>query len=83
MMNEVNFMKTNNNRKVIGTMTQFIKDLDYFLYYHHEVLTLQELNHRVTDNLITIYSDKKYDRMDNPIDLMQELLNDTRKIVYA
>ncbi len=83
MIHEVNFMGTNNNRKIIGTMTQFIKDIDYFLCYHHKMQTLQELNHRMTDNLVTIFAKKKYDRMDRPIDLMQTLLNETRKKVYA
>ena len=82
MTHEVNFMKTNNNRKVIGTMTQFIKSIEYYLYYHHEMQTLQELNHRMTDNLVTIFSEKRYGRMDRPIDLMQELLSETRKKVY-
>ncbi len=83
MSYEVNFMKTNNNRKVIGTMTQFIKDIDYFLYYHDEVLTLEELNHKVTDNLVTMFSQKRYDHMDSPIDLMQKLLNEIRKEIYT
>jgi hypothetical protein len=74
----INFMRTNNNRKVIGTMTQFIKDMDYFLCYHDQMQTLQELNHRMTNNLVTIFGTKKYD-MDRPIDLMQELLNKTVK----
>ena len=78
----INFLKTNNNRKVIGTMTQFIKDIEYFLYYQDEMQTLQELNHRMTNNLVTIFGTKKYD-MDRPRELMQELIKKATEEVYA
>ncbi len=82
MNQQINFRKTNNNRKVIGTMTQFIKDVEYLLYYHHEIQTIQELNHKMTNNYVTIFGPKKYD-IDSPIELMQELLNKTKRKVYA
>ena len=64
------FCKTNNNRPIIGTMTQFIKDLNYYLCYHHEEMTLPELNNRLTNNLVTAFAKNKND-MHNPLDLMR------------
>ena len=76
-----NFMKTNNNRKIIGTMTQFIKDIEYYLYYHNEQLNLIELNNRMTNNYVGAFKEKKYE-MDSPIELMQKTINEIEK-VYA
>lgn len=71
----INFMKTNNNRKIIGTMTQFIKDIEYYLYCHHEQLNLIELNNRMTNNFVSVFKEKKYE-MDSPIELMQKAINE-------
>lgn len=73
----INFMTTNNNRKIIGTMTQFIKDIEYYLYYHHEQLNLIELNNRMTNNFVSVFKEKKYE-MDNPIELMQKTINEIK-----
>ena len=69
----IQFMKTNNNRKIIGTMTQFLKDLDHILYYSEEPMNLLELNHKFTDYLVSALSDNK-NSYSIPLKLMKELI---------
>lgn len=76
----LNFTTTNNNRPIIGTMTQFIKDLKYLISYHDEELSLVELNNTLTNNYVTALSTKKSE-MQNPIELMKKEISQMKVYV--
>jgi hypothetical protein len=74
---EPNFLRTNNNRKVLGTINEFIYELEYHFhmdyYRNFDQTNVSELNHRLTDNLIGALKPKKFD-YGRPIEEMQKLL---------
>jgi len=69
---EIQFMPTNNNRRILGTMTQFVKDLDWFDF---DETVICEVNHRLTNNWVSALGDKRYD-FDRPIDMMRKYLEE-------
>jgi hypothetical protein len=72
------FLPTNNNRKVLGTMKEFVLDIEYYFHnqYYDELANthLPELNHRLTNNLVGALKEKKSD-FGKPIEEMQMKLN--------
>lgn len=73
-----NFLRTNNNRKVLGTMNEFVYELEYHFhmdYYGNFSRTnIPELNHRLTDNLVGALKPEKF-HYGRPIEEMQKLLD--------
>jgi len=73
------FLTTNNNRKVLGTMKQFVLDLDYYFYYDYNGqisnINVKELNHRLTNNLVGALKPKKSD-FGRPIEEMKKKLEE-------
>ena len=71
------FLQTNNNRKVLGTMNEFVFELEYHFHmdYYGDFnrTNLPELNHRLTDNLVGALSSKKHE-FGRPIEEMKKLL---------
>lgn len=53
---EPNFLQTNNNRKVLGTMNEFVYELEYHFHMDYygdfSQTNTPELNHRLTNNLV-------------------------------
>lgn len=74
---ESNFLRTNNNRKVLGTINEFIYELEYHFHMDYfgnfSQTNVPELNHRLTDNLVGALKPKKSD-FGRPIEEMQKLL---------
>jgi hypothetical protein len=74
---EPNFLRTNNNRKVLGTMNEFVYELEYHFqmdYYGNFAQTnIVELNHRLTDNLVGALKQGQ-SNFGRPIEEMKELL---------
>ncbi|NMM48120.1 DUF6933 domain-containing protein [Marinigracilibium pacificum] len=72
-----NFIRTNNNRKVLGTMNEFIHDIKYL--FHNEYnsnlknIDINELNHNLTNNLVGALKPKQGD-FGKPIEIMNILL---------
>ena len=73
------FLPTNNNRKVLGTMKQFVLDLDYYFYYDYNgqisKINTCELNHRLTNNLVGALKPKQSD-FGRPIEEMKKKLGE-------
>ena len=72
---QFSFTNTNNNRPIIGTMTQFIKDLNYFIFYHPQQMSLPELNNKLTNNWVTALAKNKQG-MHNPVELITRQLTE-------
>jgi hypothetical protein len=75
---EANFLQTNNNRKVLGTINQFIYEIEYHFqmdYYGNLSQTnIPELNHRLTNNLVGALRPKQFE-FGRPTEEMQTLLH--------
>lgn len=71
------FLSTNNNRKVLGTMNDFVYQVEYHFYEDYSGdftnTNICELNHRLTNNLVGALKPKKFD-YGRPIEEMKKLL---------
>ncbi len=74
---EPKFLRTNNNRKVLGTMNDFVYQIEYLFHMDYygkfEATNVPELNHQLTNNLVGALKPKQYD-FGVPIEEMQKLL---------
>ena len=74
---EPNFLRTNNNRKVLGTMNEFVYELKYHfqLDYNGDFAqtNIPELNHRLTNNLVGALKPGQ-SNFGRPIEEMKHLL---------
>jgi hypothetical protein len=72
-----NFLRTNNNRKVLGTMNEFVQDISYLFHNQYnsnlEKININELNHHLTNNLVGALKPKQGD-FGKPIEEMKTLL---------
>lgn len=74
---EANFLRTNNNRKALGTMNEFVYQLNYHFHTDYNGsfghTNLPELNNRLTNNFVGALKPKQFE-YGNPIEEMQKLL---------
>lgn len=73
----VQFLPTNNNRKVLGTMTDFLREIEYVFHdkYNGQLsnVNVNELNHSYTDFLVGALSPKQ-GHYGKPIEEMRKKL---------
>ena len=73
------FLRTNNNRKVLGTMNEFVYETEFHIYDSYEgqlqLVNLPELNGKLTNNLVGALKPKKFD-YGRPIEEMRTKLNE-------
>ncbi|MEL7147910.1 MAG: hypothetical protein AAFO69_16170 [Bacteroidota bacterium] len=73
------FLPTNNNRKVLGTMTDFLRAVEYFFHdkYHGQLsnIDVNELNHNYTNFLVGALSPKQ-GKYGKPIDEMKKKIEE-------
>lgn len=71
------FLSTNNNRKVLGTMNEFIYEAEYHINYSYdgklEHVNLPQLNHVLNSNLVGALMPKKHE-YGRPIEVMRNKL---------
>ena len=74
---EPNFLGTNNNRKVLGTMNKYVYEIEYFFHldYHGDfsLVNLPELNNRFSNDLVGALKPGKYE-FGRPHEEMRKLL---------
>ena len=72
-----NFLRTNNNRKVLGTINEFIHEIKYFFCTDYnsniQLVDINQLNHRLNNNLVGALKSGK-NNFGNPIEEMKTLL---------
>ena len=73
------FLHTNNNRSVLGTMNEFVYETQHFFYmnYHgnFELVNLSQLNHRLTNNLVSGLGKRKGD-FGSPLEAMNHKIKE-------
>jgi hypothetical protein len=71
------FLQTNNNRKVLGTMIEFVYNLEHLFHLDYQGdfnnVDICELNHRLTSDLVGALRPKQSD-FGRPIEEMHDLL---------
>lgn len=72
------FLPTNNNRKVLGTINEYVYTTELHLYHNYQgliqLINLPELNGRLNDNLVGALKAKKLE-YGRPIEEMKIIIN--------